>query len=211
MGPGARPAPAIAAAAAAAATAGTGVAAARRERPSKHRRPPDAPRRFVNPNPGATTSQPPKPPTADPATPGFLYLPSFGEMFEATGSEEARRQVLAAAEATAWAFNPDTGSLRTFEGWEPPEATNKFKCARAAAAGARGRAGAATCWRRRGRGGAPGRRAGRWLAPTPTRYGPKPLTPATPHPCTPAAPKPPTGGVVIINFITNVEVLLPYL
>lgn len=59
--------------------------------------------------------------------PGFVYLPSFYEEFQATGSEAARRQLLAAAEASAWAFNPKTGSLRTFEGWEPPGGTSLNK------------------------------------------------------------------------------------
>ncbi|GBF95055.1 glucuronyl hydrolase [Raphidocelis subcapitata] len=58
---------------------------------------------------------------------GFVYLPSFGEMWKATKSEEAKKQVLAAAEATAWAFNPATNSTRTFEGWDAPGATGKFR------------------------------------------------------------------------------------
>lgn len=57
-------------------------------------------------------------------------MPSFAEMYEATQSDEARRQVLAAAEATAWAFNPATNSTRTFEGWDPPAATEDFRCGR---------------------------------------------------------------------------------
>ncbi len=56
-----------------------------------------------------------------------MYLPSFGEEYSATGSEQARLQVLAAAEATAWAFNPATNSTRTFEGWDPPGATEDFR------------------------------------------------------------------------------------
>ena len=68
--------------------------------------------------------------TGNHARAGFVYLPSFGEAFAATGSEEARRQVLAAAEATAWAFNPATNSTRTFEGWDPPAATRNFRRAR---------------------------------------------------------------------------------
>lgn len=59
---------------------------------------------------------------------GFVYLPSFGEMWKATESSEAKKQVLAAAEATAWAFNPATNSTRTFEGWDAPGATGKFRC-----------------------------------------------------------------------------------
>jgi len=59
---------------------------------------------------------------------GFVYLPSFGEEYAATQSEEARLQVLAAAEATAWAFNPATNSTRTFEGWDPPASTEDFRC-----------------------------------------------------------------------------------
>ena len=58
---------------------------------------------------------------------GFVYLPSFGEAHAATGADEARRQVLAAAEATAWAFNPATNSTRTFEGWDPPATTEDYR------------------------------------------------------------------------------------
>lgn len=58
-----------------------------------------------------------------------MYLPSFGEAYAATGSEQARRQVLAAAEATAWAFNEDANATRTFEGWDPPAATEDYRCA----------------------------------------------------------------------------------
>jgi hypothetical protein len=57
-----------------------------------------------------------------------VYLPSFLEQYAATGDAEARRQVLAAAEATAWAFNPATNSTRTFEGWDPPASTEDFRC-----------------------------------------------------------------------------------
>jgi hypothetical protein len=59
---------------------------------------------------------------------GFVYIPSFGKMYEATASDFARRQVLAAAEAMAWSFNPATNSTRTFEGWDPRGATKKFRC-----------------------------------------------------------------------------------
>jgi len=58
---------------------------------------------------------------------GFVYLPSFGEEYAATQSEKARLQVLAAAEATAWAFNPATNSSRTFEGWDPVGSTGGFR------------------------------------------------------------------------------------
>lgn len=58
---------------------------------------------------------------------GFIYLPSFAHSYEVTGSTEDKRQALAAAEALAWAFNPATRSLRTFEGWRPPGATSQFQ------------------------------------------------------------------------------------
>jgi hypothetical protein len=69
---------------------------------------------------------------------GFVYMPSFGKMYEATASDFARRQVLAAAEAMAWSFNPATNSTRTFEGWDPRGATKKFRCGPAAVGMGRG-------------------------------------------------------------------------
>lgn len=50
---------------------------------------------------------------------GFIYLPSFAHSYNVTGSREDLRQALAAAEATSWAFNPNSQCLRTFEGWMP--------------------------------------------------------------------------------------------
>jgi hypothetical protein len=50
---------------------------------------------------------------------GFIYLPSYAHSYEVTKSPEDLRQALAAAEALSWAFNPNSGCLRTFEGWMP--------------------------------------------------------------------------------------------
>jgi hypothetical protein len=50
---------------------------------------------------------------------GFIYLPSFANSYNVTGSKEDLRQALAAAEAMSWAFNPNSNCLRTFEGWMP--------------------------------------------------------------------------------------------
>lgn len=58
---------------------------------------------------------------------GFVYLPSFAHSYSVTNSSEDRRQALAAAEALSWAFNPMTGSLRTFEGWDPPRSTRQMR------------------------------------------------------------------------------------
>eukprot|EP00775_Hariotina_reticulata_P009503 gene9503-9666_t len=43
------------------------------------------------------------------------------------GNRSHLQQALAAAEALAWAYNPATKSLRTFEGWKPAGATDFFQ------------------------------------------------------------------------------------
>eukprot|EP00775_Hariotina_reticulata_P005761 gene5761-6001_t len=58
---------------------------------------------------------------------GFIYMPSFAHSYLITNDTEDKRQALAAAEALAWAYNPATSSLRTFEGWQPPGATHYLK------------------------------------------------------------------------------------
>jgi hypothetical protein len=63
--------------------------------------------------------------TAAPA--GFIYLPSFAHSYSVTQSAADLRQALAAAEALAWNWNPATRSLRTFEGWEPVQASKAYK------------------------------------------------------------------------------------
>jgi hypothetical protein len=58
---------------------------------------------------------------------GFIYMPSFVHSYEVTKSPADLRQALAAAEALAWAYNPATRSLRTWEGWDPPHATKGYR------------------------------------------------------------------------------------
>jgi hypothetical protein len=58
---------------------------------------------------------------------GFIYLPSFAHSYAVTQSASDLRQALAAAEALAWNWNPATKSLRTFEGWEPVQASKAYK------------------------------------------------------------------------------------
>jgi hypothetical protein len=50
---------------------------------------------------------------------GFMYLPTFATSYEVTGNQHHLAQALTAAEATAFAYNVNTQSLRTFEGWAP--------------------------------------------------------------------------------------------
>lgn len=58
---------------------------------------------------------------------GFIYLPSYAASYAVTQSASDLRQALAAAEALAWNWNPATRSLRTFEGWEPVQASKAYK------------------------------------------------------------------------------------
>ncbi|KAF6264202.1 Six-hairpin glycosidase-like protein [Scenedesmus sp. NREL 46B-D3] len=58
---------------------------------------------------------------------GFIYLPSFAHSYSVTQSAADLRQALAAAESLAWNWNPATKSLRTFEGWEPVQASKAYK------------------------------------------------------------------------------------
>lgn len=50
---------------------------------------------------------------------GFIYLPTFAHSYGVTKSDEDKRQALGAAEALSWAFNPNSQTMRTFEGWMP--------------------------------------------------------------------------------------------
>ena len=58
---------------------------------------------------------------------GFIYLPTYAHSYNVTKSRSDLQQALAAAEALAWNYNPATKSLRTFEGWQPDQATDGYK------------------------------------------------------------------------------------
>lgn len=58
---------------------------------------------------------------------GFIYQPTFAHSYSVTNSSEDLRQALAAAEALSWAFNPDTGTVESWQGWLPRGATNLYK------------------------------------------------------------------------------------